>query len=98
MKPIFQINLKSRTINEMLKNARKEHKLSQKEVAEHLGVHPQYVSNVERNMCPPSLDMIDKLSKLFNLDRSELVNIIVEDYKKRVTEVLLSEREIREAN
>lgn len=74
----------------MLKNARITHKMSQKAVAEHLGVHPQYVSNVERNMCPPSLEMIDKLSTLFDLDRERLVNIIVEDYKTRVSEVLLA--------
>ncbi len=53
-------------IKERLKRLRKENGVSQKEVADYLGVSVSAYSNYEQGIREPSLDMLLKLSDFFD--------------------------------
>ena len=52
-----------------------QHGLSQLQVAECLGMSREGYSHYERNAREPSLEAIVRLSRLYNIDVSELVNV-----------------------
>ena len=60
-------------LNEMIKSLRKSYKISQVELASKLGVTKQCVSNWENDNILPSVDMLLKLSKLFNVSTDYLL-------------------------
>ena len=57
-----------------LKKIRKEHNLSQEQLAEKLGVSRQSVSKWESNLAYPEMDKVIQLCKLFDLNMDELLN------------------------
>lgn len=57
-----------------LKKIRKEHHLSQEQLAEQLGVSRQSVSKWESNLAYPEMDKVLQLCKLFDLNMDELLN------------------------
>ena len=57
-----------------LKKIRKEHHLSQEQLAEKLGVSRQSVSKWESNLAYPEMDKVLQLCKLFDLNMDELLN------------------------
>ncbi len=59
---------------ENLKKIRKEHNLSQEQLAEQLGVSRQAVSKWESNQAYPEMDKVIQLSKMFNLNIDDLLN------------------------
>ena len=61
-------------LSENLKKIRKEHNLSQEQLAEKLGVSRQAVSKWESNQAYPEMDKVIQLSKMFNLNIDELLN------------------------
>ena len=64
--------------------------LSQAEVSKYLNLKsPQYVSNIERGVCSPSLETLNKLIALYDLDRLELISYLVEEYKQEVIKKIL---------
>lgn len=69
-----------RAQGERLKRARERARLTQKEVAEAIGVTEQSVSQWELGKTRPSLDKIPALARLFNLSESELLNAETVDY------------------
>lgn len=54
-----------------LKEIRTKQKLTQVELAEKSGLHPNYIGMVERGERNPSLINIDKLAKALNISLSE---------------------------
>ena len=54
-----------------LKKIRREHKITQEELAEKIGVSPGTISNIERGLSFPMAETIDKLSSFFNLPVTE---------------------------
>lgn len=59
--------------------------MSQGEVAEKLGYSsPQFVSNWERGLACPPLDALSVLIKLYNLNREELIEKILEQTRKEL--------------
>ncbi len=75
---------------EYLRRARETANLTQAEVAGKLGLKsPQYISNVERGLCPISLDQLAKLVPMYHLDAHELVDLMVEQHRELVTKRLL---------
>ena len=48
---------------EKIKEIRKENNLSQEQLGDILGVHPQYISNIERGTKPVSHKLIEKLEQ-----------------------------------
>lgn len=62
-----------------LKKIRKEHNLSQEQLADKLGVSRQSVSKWESNLAYPEMDKVLQICKMFNLNIDELLN---QDIKK----------------
>ena len=65
-------------LNEMIRKLRKNFNLSQVELASKLGVTKQCVSNWENDNILPSIDMLIKLSRLFNVPTDYLLGITSE--------------------
>ena len=61
------------TIGERVKQARKEKKLTQKELAEQIGVHPANISQFERGKRNPKLENINKIASALGILTSELL-------------------------
>lgn len=59
---------------ENLKKIRKDHNLSQEQLAEQLGVSRQSVSKWESNLAYPEMDKVLQICKLFNLNIDDLLN------------------------
>lgn len=60
-------------IGNKITELRKQHNLSQTELAKQLGASRTIIGNYERNENTPSIDMILKLSKVFNVSVDYLV-------------------------
>lgn len=60
-------------IGEKIKKLRKAKKMTQKEVANHLNVTPQTISKWERNISYPDLDMLVRLSQMFQISTDALL-------------------------
>jgi len=61
-------------LSDNLKKIRKEHNLSQEQLAEQLGVSRQSVSKWESNQAYPEMDKMIQLCKIFNLNIDDLLN------------------------
>ncbi len=59
---------------ENLKNARKECKLTQKQVAQSLGVVESCYANWEQGRTEPNIDMLRKICLIFDISIDELIN------------------------
>ena len=57
----------------MISVARKKHKLSQKELADKIGVTQQAISSYETGIRQPPIDILVKMSEIFNCTIDELV-------------------------
>ena len=62
-------------IGENIKNARKSAGVSQKELAEHLGVYQKDVSRWENGERTPSLEVFARICKTLNVSADELLEI-----------------------
>ncbi|MBD5086302.1 MAG: helix-turn-helix transcriptional regulator [Clostridiales bacterium] len=60
-----------------LKDVRKLCQLTQKDVANQLGVVESCYANWEQGRTEPNIDMLRKLSKIFNVSIDELINSIL---------------------
>ena len=73
-KGIFFLKGGNMNLADNLKKIRKEHNLSQEQLAEKLGVSRQSVSKWESNLAYPEMDKVLQLCKMFNLNIDELLN------------------------
>ena len=62
-------------INEKLKELRKNFNISQVTLAKELGVSKQCVSNWEKDNILPSIDMLIKIAKYFNVSTDYLLGL-----------------------
>jgi len=59
---------------QLLKDLRKEHKVTQRKLAELIGIDFTYISKIENgSMEPPAEDKIIKIAEVFNKDPNELL-------------------------
>lgn len=65
-----------KTLGEVIKNQRVEHKMTQEFVAEHLGVSRQAVSKWESGVSDPSTSNLMALAKLFDITPEELLKAV----------------------
>lgn len=56
-----------------VREIRLEKKLSQGKLAKILGVHPTYISGIERGLRNPSLITLEKIAKALNVKIDELI-------------------------
>ncbi len=60
-------------INEALRLIRVFHDMKQVDLAEQLGISKSYISEIEKGTKNPSLDLVEKYSKLFSLPISAIM-------------------------
>lgn len=60
-------------LNEALRLMRVFHDLSQKELAEKLGISKSYLSEIESGKKTPTLDLLDRYSKFFDVPTSSIL-------------------------
>lgn len=67
---------------------RKQHKISQEELAKKIGVHQNVIGRYEREEAKPSIEIASKLADIFSVSLDYLVGktelLIDEDISKRV--------------
>ena len=78
-------------LNEKIKKLRLSYNLSQVDIANRLGVSKQCVSNWENDNIQPSIEMLVKIAKLFNVSADYLLDL---DEKELLDVQGLSEKEI----
>ena len=76
-------------IGQFIKNIRKENKLTQKELADKLGVTYQAVSKWENGKNVPDISIIKEISKMFNVDIDEILDGEKKDKKKSLYPLFL---------
>jgi len=80
---------KVKGLSSFLREKRIKSGYTQMEAAQHIGHStPQYISNYERELCEPSIEMAMKLGELFGVSRKELYEVLVELYSAHVSEAL----------
>lgn len=76
-------------ISQLLKEARLKADLSQKDVSDQLGyTSPQFVSNWERGVSRPPLEICKELCKILQLPKSVLFKALKETYEEELREAL----------
>jgi len=76
-------------MNAMLKRHRLNKGMTQKELAKRLGyTSPQFVSNWERDLCRPPLDVAAKLCRLLDIDRGLYKKELLKEYDREVSAAL----------
>lgn len=77
--------MKKKSLAEILHGYRVGANLTQAQVADHLGYStPQFISNWERGVSAPPINMIKKLSALYRVDAEEMFKLIEEQTIKEV--------------
>jgi transcriptional regulator with XRE-family HTH domain len=73
---IFVRNKKNTFMNigENIKRIREEKGLLQKQVAASVGVHPSNYSKIEKGEREPSIEVLDKIAKLFGLSVYQIIH------------------------
>jgi len=72
-------------LNQYLKTMRESNNITQRQLSTELGFSSaQFVSNVERNRCSPSLAHLKKWAKFIKADPIKCVNMLLDDYKKNL--------------
>ena len=76
-------------IGQFIKKIREENKLTQKELADRLGVTYQAVSKWENGKNVPDISIIKEMSKMFNIDIDEILDGEKKDKKKNLYPLFL---------
>lgn len=64
---------------ELVKSIRAKHNLTQAEMGERLGIHHQYISNVERGLCGLPRDVQPIFVKEFKISKIKFRNALLSD-------------------
>ena len=68
-------------------NLRKKNKLSQNDLSKIIGVNISNISEWENDKKMPTLEIVDKLSKLYNL---KLTDLLVDNQNKKITKIVIT--------
>jgi len=63
----------TRRLGMRIKQVREERGLTQADLAAKVGVHPMYVSRIERGVQVPSLPLLEKLAKALKVEMKHLL-------------------------
>jgi len=83
MVTLEQITLSSMKFNEKIKALRKAANMSQQELADKLHVHVTHLSKMENGHLMPSIDIVQRLMKVFSVSADQLLN----DDEKTVVDI-----------
>ncbi|MES2962310.1 MAG: helix-turn-helix transcriptional regulator [Bdellovibrionota bacterium] len=76
---------KVKGVSSYLREKRLESELTQMEAARHLGHSTaQYISNLERGLCEPSVEMAINLCEFYGGSRKELYELMLELYEDQL--------------
>lgn len=76
-------------MGKLIKAQREKLNLTQIEVAKHLGITNQFLSNIEREVCGIPLDLIPKLLEILKLDKHKVIDAMVEKFRKNIEKKIL---------
>jgi len=79
-------------INEKIKTLRKELGISQKQLADMSGVHITNISRIENGHYQPSIDVLKKLIKVFNVSADYLLNDAENEFNVEIKNKALVEK------
>ena len=80
---------KTKGLSSFLRDARIETNFTQLEAAKSLGhATPQYISNFERGLCEPSLDIAVTLCELYGIPRDNLYKLMLSLYEDNLKDKL----------
>jgi transcriptional regulator with XRE-family HTH domain len=79
-------------LHKKIKQLRKKKELSQQEFADKIGLHISYVSRLENGHSQPSIDVLKKLTKLFEVTADYLLNGNVDSYDIKIKNKNLAEK------
>ena len=75
----------NQTLGSYLKDKRIEADLTQLEVAKKLGYSsPQFISNFERGLCSPPLKQLKKITKLYDINPTDIIDLMMDDQLSRL--------------
>ncbi len=74
MVTLTQITLTDMKFQEKIKTLRKTAKMSQQELAEKLHIHVTHLSKMENGHLMPSIDIVQRLMKVFAVSADQLLN------------------------
>ena len=74
MVTLKEIQLINMTFNEKIKALRKGSNMSQQELAEKLHIHVTHLSKMENGHLSPSIDIVQRLMKVFAVSADQLLN------------------------
>jgi transcriptional regulator with XRE-family HTH domain len=81
------------SINERIRTRRLEMGLTQLEISKKIGLEsPQYISNIERGLCAPSVEVLQKLVHILKIDAHEIVDMMVNSYRQKLESKFLKRR------
>lgn len=78
------MNKKNLPLGEFLKELRKDNKLNQENVASELGLTRQAYSNYELGKCEPSMEVLERLSKLYRVSIEQFYKNGMEESRSTV--------------
>lgn len=85
--------MKKQTFGEMVVSLRKENNMTQRQLAEKMGVTDKAVSKWERDLSFPDVDSLPKLAEVFGISVDELMQVKVQKEDKgkwaQVTDTVL---------
>jgi len=90
MVSLKQILLPSMKFHEKIRALRKQADMSQQELAEQLHIHVTHLSKMENNHLTPSIDIVQRLMKVFAVSADQLLN------EDETTTVDIKDRELNE--
>lgn len=83
------MNINYKMIGERIKTKRKEANLTQEQLAEKLSVTVGYVSQIERGITKPNLEMLSEICMLLNCPLAYLINGVIPGQKNYMTEEIM---------
>lgn len=89
----MNIKISYKKMGKMLAGYRHRSELTQKQVAEGLGlIGPQFISNIERGLCPAPLDTLVEMLRLYGLNKNEktmFFELLLKEYESKLRKAFL---------
>ena len=82
------MSINYKLIGERIKNKRKEARLTQEQLAERLSVTVGYVSQIERGITKPNLEMLSEICVILNCTLPYLTDGVITEKKEYMIEEL----------